>query len=300
MDHDQLIKTILIAFFTEFLDLFLPELAQEIDAASVQFLDKETFTALPLGEKKILDVVARVETVSGRPPVILVHIEAESGYPTDFPARMFNYHITLRLRHQVLVFSIVLYLRKQGEGIWRETHREGLAGKQFIQFDCDAIGLPGLDAAQHLATGNPLAFAFAVQMKRGDWSRARLKYECLSRITRCDVDEARKSLLINWVMTYLELSDSEQQEFDALVQASPFVEEVRNVLTYGGKMILQGKKEALVDQLRIKFGQLPPEIPQQVSAIDQIAEVDGLLREIITANSLEDMGLNNHHNHNPK
>ena len=70
------------------------------------------------------------------------------------------------------------------------------------------------------------------------------------------------------------------------------------MLTYAGKMILQGKKEALVDQLRTKFGQLPPEIPQQVSAIDQIEEVDGLLREIITANSLEEMGLNNHRRDN--
>jgi hypothetical protein len=197
MDHVQLIKTILTAFFAEFMDLFQKALAQEIHAESAQFLDKETFTDLPLGERKVLDMLAKVETVSGRPLVILVHIEAESRYPTNFPERMFNYYIALRLRHQILVFSIVLYFEKQGEGIWRETHREELTGKQSVQFDYDAIGLPGLDSAQNLATSNPLAFAFASQMRRGNWSRARLKYECLSRIARCDVDEARQSLLIN-------------------------------------------------------------------------------------------------------
>ena len=155
--------------------------------------------------------------------------------------RTFNYYTALRLSYHLPIFPIVLYLEKQGQGIWREMHREGVIGRQFVHFDYEAIGLSGLDAAEYLATGNLLAFALAAQMKRGDWSRVRLKYECLSRIPRCDVDEARKSLLINWVQTYLELSDEEQGEFDALVQASPFAEEVKNaMLTYEGKMIQKG------------------------------------------------------------
>jgi hypothetical protein len=32
----------------------------------------------------------------------------------------------------------------------------------------DVIGSPGLDAAPYIATRNPLAFAFAAQMKRGE------------------------------------------------------------------------------------------------------------------------------------
>jgi hypothetical protein len=305
MDHDQLSKTILTAFFGEFIELFQKALVQAIHVDTTQFLDKETFTDLPLGEKKILDVVAKVETISGNPPVILIHIEIESGYPTAFPERMFNYYTVLRLRHHLLIISIVVYLEKSGEGLWRETHREAPLGKQSVLFESDAIGLPGLDAATYLATGNPLAFAFAAQMKRGDWSKGRLKYECLSRIVLCQVNEARRSLLINWVQTYLELSETEQQEFEALVTASPLTEEVRTVLlTYEGKMIQKGiqqgiqqaKQQTLLDLLQTKFGQLPAEIPQRVLSMEQIEELDQLLRQIITANSLDEMGLNHYAN----
>ncbi len=301
MDHDQLSKTILTAFFGEFIELFQKALVQAIHVDTTQFLDKETFTDLPLGEKKILDVVAKMETVSGNPPVILIHIEIESGYPTDFPERMFNYYTVLRLRHHLLIISIVVYLEKSGEGLWRETHREAPLGKQSVLFDYDAIGLPGLDAATYLATGNPLAFAFAAQMKRGDWSKGRLKYECLSRIVRCQVNEARRSLLINWVQTYLALSETEQQEFEALVTASPLTEEVRTMLlTYEGKVLQRGmrqaKQQTLLDQLQTKFGQLPAEIPQRVIAMEQIEELDQLLRHVITANSLDEMGLNHYAN----
>ena len=162
-----------------------------------------------------------------------------------------------------------------------------------------------LDAATYLATGNPLAFAFAAQMKRGDWSKGRLKYECLSRIVRCQVNEARRSLLINWVQTYLALSETEQQEFEAMVTASPLTEEVRTMLlTYEGKMIQKGiqqgiqqaKQQTLLDQLQTKFGQLPAEIPQRVFSMEQIEELNQLLRQVITANSLDDMGLNHYAN----
>ncbi len=301
MDHDQLSKTILTAFFGEFIELFQKALVQAIHVDTTQFLDKETFTDLPLGEKKILDVVAKMETVSGNPPVILIHIEIESGYPTDFSERMFNYYTVLRLRHHLLIISIVVYLEKSGEGLWRETHREAPLGKQSVLFDYDAIGLPGLDAATYLATGNPLAFAFAAQMKRGGWSKGRLKYECLSRIVRCQVNEARRSLLINWVQTYLALSETEQQEFEVLVTASPLTEEVRTMLlTYEGKVLQRGmrqaKQQTLLDLLQTKFGQLPAEIPQRVIAMEQIEELDQLLRQIITANSLDEMGLNHYAN----
>ena len=56
MNHDQLSKTIVKAFFAEFLTLFQPDLAQHLSLDTVQFLEQELFTDLPLGEKKLLDV----------------------------------------------------------------------------------------------------------------------------------------------------------------------------------------------------------------------------------------------------
>lgn len=52
INHDRLLKELLSTFFVEFLDLFLPQVASQIDRNSVQFLPQEVFTDVTSGEKK--------------------------------------------------------------------------------------------------------------------------------------------------------------------------------------------------------------------------------------------------------
>ena len=49
MQTDQVFKDILHAFFEDFLALFLPELAAEIEPGSITFLDPEIFTGIRRG-----------------------------------------------------------------------------------------------------------------------------------------------------------------------------------------------------------------------------------------------------------
>jgi Domain of unknown function (DUF4351) len=58
INHDQLFKELLTTFFIEFLELFFPPVLEYLDTDSIQFVDKELFTDLVGGEKKILDIVA--------------------------------------------------------------------------------------------------------------------------------------------------------------------------------------------------------------------------------------------------
>ena len=41
VDHDRLFKQLLSTFFLEFLELFAPELARDIEPGAVEFLEKE-------------------------------------------------------------------------------------------------------------------------------------------------------------------------------------------------------------------------------------------------------------------
>ena len=60
IDHDQLFKQLLNAFFLEFLDLFAPELASNIDRDRLKFLPQEYFTDLIEGERRAMDLVVRI------------------------------------------------------------------------------------------------------------------------------------------------------------------------------------------------------------------------------------------------
>lgn len=60
MSHDQTFKELLRAFFEEFLTLFYPEVAKQLDFSRVRFLDKETFTDVPEGKQRESDLVAEI------------------------------------------------------------------------------------------------------------------------------------------------------------------------------------------------------------------------------------------------
>jgi hypothetical protein len=49
LDHDQLFKAVLTAHLVAFLDLFFPHLAAQLDLTRVRFVDKELFSAPPMG-----------------------------------------------------------------------------------------------------------------------------------------------------------------------------------------------------------------------------------------------------------
>jgi hypothetical protein len=61
IDHDSLFKQLISTFFIEFLELFLPNIAADIDRDSIQFLPEEILTDITASEKKIIDLLAKVK-----------------------------------------------------------------------------------------------------------------------------------------------------------------------------------------------------------------------------------------------
>ena len=78
MDHDRLFKELLTNFFVEFIDLFFPSVAAELNRDSVHFLDKEIFTDVASGERHEVDLLAKVR-LQGRDAFILIHVENQAS-----------------------------------------------------------------------------------------------------------------------------------------------------------------------------------------------------------------------------
>ena len=127
MDHDQRFKTLIQTFFVEFLLLFFKPWADRLDAAAVEWLDKEVFPEPPEGERRILDLVGKLPTraaVRGQRPgepdhwLALIHIEIESpDRATPLRPRMFDAYVQLRRKYGLPVLPIGLYLRVGLDGI---------------------------------------------------------------------------------------------------------------------------------------------------------------------------------------
>ena len=67
-DHDQRLKVLLKEFFEAFFACFFPTWAARFDFLDIDWLDKELFLAPPQGEKRQLDLVARLKLRPGTPP----------------------------------------------------------------------------------------------------------------------------------------------------------------------------------------------------------------------------------------
>src|SRR5262245_60685294 len=104
-DHDQRLKVLLKEFYEQFFLCFFPLWATRFDFRDITWLDKELFLAPPHGEKRQLDLVAKLRVRPEAPKpwpdatdlLALIHMEVESRRSLEvFRPRMFDYFVQLR------------------------------------------------------------------------------------------------------------------------------------------------------------------------------------------------------------
>ena len=91
-DFDSPWKTLLERWFPAFMAWFFPPIAAEIDwARGYVFLDKELQKISHRAQEKRrhADKLVKVWRRTGEEMWVLVHIEIQAGYETDFGERMF-------------------------------------------------------------------------------------------------------------------------------------------------------------------------------------------------------------------
>jgi hypothetical protein len=119
VDHDQRFKVLLKEFLAAFFRAFFPAWADRFDFPRVDWLEQEVFTDPPRGERRSLDLVARLPLRPGVPPpapgepadpwLTLIHVEIESqDTVAPLRPRMLTYYEQLRRWHGLPVLPIAL------------------------------------------------------------------------------------------------------------------------------------------------------------------------------------------------
>ncbi len=192
MDHDQRLKTFLREFFADLLMLFFPEWAVRFDLTRVEWVTQEIFADPPSGERRRVDLVAKLSTrgeVAPRRPgeeeswLALLHAEIEGadGVAT-FRGRMYDYYCALRKRDSLPVLPIALYLRVGLDGIGVDSYGEDFWELPILNFQYLYVGLPALPAEPYVAGDNRAGLALAALMCSSEDRKAWLRAEALRRI----------------------------------------------------------------------------------------------------------------------
>ena len=120
-----------------------------------------------------------------------------------------------------------------------------------------------------------------------------LRVAMLRQISESSLDDARKFLLVNIVESYFELTDDEASRYQRLLAREQEVKEME--ATWADKRMEKGslaaQRRTLLRQIEAKFGPPSEETRRRVEALDSSDVLDTYLERILTASSVEKMGL---------
>ena len=295
-DHDQRFKVLLQEFFAEFIRLFFPDWADRFVLDKVEWLNAEVFSDPPQGERRYLDLVAKLpvrQVLPGQRPgqednwIALLHVEIESDDSVaPLRPRVFHYFHVLEGRYGLPVLPIGLYLRVGLQGIGWDVYEQWFWERRLVHFEYPYIGLPALDAEEYLNGDNWLGVALTALMRISPERRAWLKAEALRRLTTSPENDRRRYLLCECVQAYMPMEGPQLEEFNHLL----ITEKYMAVQLIGSTWFEQGQQRVLLRQLEKRFGPLSPEARARLNSWST-ERMDDVSLKLLDAHSLDELGL---------
>ena len=281
IDHDQLFKELLSTFFIEFVELFLPDVAALMDRDSITFLPQEYFTDLITGDRKIIDLIAKVR-FQGQDAFFIIHLENQSFSEAEFARRMFFYFAKLHQEYLLPIYPVVIFSFDKPQRPESTNYKVSLANLEVLNFNFTSIQLNQLSWRDFLNQQNPIAAALMAKMKIQPIDRPKVKAECLRLLATLKLDPARTRLISGFVDTYLTLNVTEEQTFQTELDRMGLnkEEKVMEIVTSWMRTGMRNEAEKLVlRQLNRRFGPIEAELEQQIQAlsIDRVEDLSDAL-----------------------
>jgi Domain of unknown function (DUF4351) len=290
INHDQLFKELLTTFFVEFLDLFFPSILEYLDTDSIQFVDKELFTDVVRGEKKIMDLVALAK-FQEQDYSFLVHLENQAANAPEFNRRMFRYFCSLFLKYDRPIYPIVIFSYDSPQRLDKSNFVIDFPNKQVLDFDYDIIQLNRLDWRHFLKQKNPIAAALMSKMKIDKSDRPTVKAQCLRLLVTLNLDPAKMQLISGFVDTYLRLNSQEEAIFQSELGTMEIreQEQIMQITTsWKEQGIVEEKLNITLRLLKRKFGTLDNAIAEQIKSLEP-KQLDSLTEDLLDFQSLDDL-----------
>lgn len=289
-NHDQNFKELISTFFLEFLELFVPELAEAVDPDSIRFLPQEYFADLVGGDEKIVDLLVEVK-LAGEDTTFLFHIEAQSYRDSQIARRMFYYLARLHQNYVKNIYPIVIFSFDYPYRAESNLFEIEFPHLKVLEFRFQAIQLNQLNWRDYLDRHNPVAAALMAKMKVAKRDRPQVKAECLRLLVTLKLDPAKTRLISKFVDTYLRLNAQEEQRFQAEIDRLGVTEKeaVMQLTTSWEEKGIEKERRSLISLLlNQKFGQLPASLQDRIASLS-LDQLTTLATSLLTFNSLDDL-----------
>ncbi|WP_059104297.1 Rpn family recombination-promoting nuclease/putative transposase [Shouchella shacheensis] len=272
-DHDQLFKQLIHSFFAEFLELFFPEVHEEVDFRITKPLSEELFTDLIEGERRRLDIVIETK-LKGQNTFIIVHVEPQSYGQSHFHERMYHYFSLLyhKYRKPIVPIAVFTYDENRQE---QDHFTMSFPFFHVLTFQFLKLELRTKNWRDYLDSENPVAAALLSKMGYTKAERVQVKKEFLRMLVKLELDPAKSALINGFFEKYLSLNQSEEEALmEEIHQLSKDEEEL--ILKLPNSWIEKGERKGTknVALEMLKKG-LDPDLIAEVTKLDR-EEIENL------------------------
>ncbi len=295
--HDRLFKELLKSFFSEFIEIFFPQVYEAINLEHIRFLQQELFTDVTRGDKHLVDILVQTR-LKEEPGIILVHVESQASVEKDFAERMFIYFCRLFQEHRcrILPIAIFSYPQKHDEPDYFNLEFPFM---QVLDFRFLILELREHNWRNYIRSNNPAAAALLSKMGYQKKERVQVKLEFLRMLVRMKLDPARMTLLTGFFETYLRLNEEEEKQLEVEmgkidVKEAKRMMEITTSWEQKGRVKgraegkVEGQTDLLIRLLHKKFINVPQEIENQVRTLSP-KKLQVLAEAIFDLKSIDDI-----------
>jgi hypothetical protein len=303
-NYDESWKEALSEYFEPFLSFFFPQVHQLIDWTQVpQSLDKELqqITASSETKKRFADKLYQVWLLDGQEVWILIHVEIQSQYETDFPKRMYIYNYrAFDLYHKPVVSLAILGDERVS---WRPNSYSYEIGGYRASIEFPVVKLLDYETrwSELEANANPFAIIVMAHLKtkattRNSQQREQWKWTLIRGLYDRGLEREQIIKLFQIIDRMMTLPNQLQQRLDTKIKQ--FEEEktmplLSNMELRGierGKEIgaLQNARDAIKTVLQVRLGKISSNIEDSLNQISDLSVLDEMLKLAAISNSLEE------------
>ncbi len=217
IDHDGLFKKLLRIFFLEFVEVFLPDVAQYLDKTSLEFLDKEVFPELDVEFSREADLVVKAR-IRGKESFFLIHVENQAARRPRFTRRMFFYTAWLDKTFDLPVYPVALLTYDKPRSPEPDHYEIEFPDFAVLQFKFRTIQLNRLNWRDYLRQQNPVATALMSKMNIAFEDRVKVKVEMLRLFSTMKLNREKMTLVARLMNSYLRLTSEEQRKVRANIK----------------------------------------------------------------------------------
>lgn len=316
-DMDGGWKDIIEDFTEEFFSFYLPEIHKEIDfQQEVRFLDRELNEIVSDSEniKREADRLLEVSIKNGGAEWILIHIEVQSYRDRTFARRMYVYNYRIFDKYQRYPVSIAVLT--DGERSFRPGNFRLEQFGCVTDFSFPVIKLLDFDCKELVREENPFAVVTRVQVaklrsERNPDQRYSFRMELTKELYDRPYSKEQVIRLYRFIDYILTLPKPKALQFRKELEEfeegrkMPYMTSTERIAREEGIMqgIAQGipqgisrgqlenAREAVLDILEVRFGQLTAVIQEKVNSCTDLRKLKKILRQAVLIGSPEELDL---------